>query len=328
MSNPNSTSAVSATSDVLPDPRVGIALGSGSARGWSHIGVLRALQEIGIVPGIVSGCSIGSLVGAAYASQRLDQLESWVLGLSWKDILALMDVSLLEGGLIQGDKVMQFAQSLVGGIDIQDLPLQFAAVATNLQSGREVWLREGSVLDSIRASAALPGLFSPFQLNGQWLVDGGLVDPVPVSLCRAMGAEVVIAVNLNGDIVGKHLQRISARKVPTTPPQEPKESDLWSRISYQISSSFSEQKEAMLSQLLGRYRDAPGFFDVMASSINIMQDRVTRSRMAGDPPEITLTPHLAQLGLMEFDQAELAIAEGRASVERMHSQLESYLTTL
>ncbi len=314
------------TPTVTPDTRIGIALGSGSARGWSHIGVLRALEEIGIVPGIVTGCSVGSLVGAAYASQRLDELENWVLGLTWKDILALMDVSLLEGGLIHGDKIIQYAQSLMGGIDIQDLPLKFAAVATDLHTGREVWLREGSVLDSIRASAALPGLFSPFETNGQWLVDGGLVDPVPVSLCRAMGAEIVIAVNLNGGLVGKHLQR-NTRKPPVQKKRDPpKDNDLWSRISSQITTSFSEQKEAMLSQMLGRSRSGPGVFEVMASSINIMQDRVTRSRMAGDPPEITLTPRLAHLGLMEFDQAEMAIEEGRACVERMRPQLDQYLS--
>ncbi len=305
------------------DIRIGIALGSGSARGWSHIGVLRALEEIGIVPGIVTGCSIGSLVGAAYANQQLDALESWVLDLTWKNILGMMDLSFLEGGFIQGDKIIQSVRQFIGDSDIQSLPVSFATVATDLQNGREVWLREGNVLNSIRASAALPGLFSPFMLNGKWLVDGGLVDPVPVSLCRAMGAEIVIAVNLNGDLVGKHLQKKPiARIAGKITPESDKEPDLWSKISSHISGSVSGQKNTLLSQLLGHTQNNPGLFEVMASSINIMQDRVTRSRMAGDPPEVTLTPRLAHLGLMEFDQAEVAILEGRACVERMRPALD------
>lgn len=189
------------------DARVGIALGSGSARGWAHIGVLRALTEMGIEPGIVAGSSIGAFVGAAYASHQLDTLEDWCRLLTWKEILGYLDLSLLGGGFVQGDKLLQFAREQVGDSSIESLPCQFGAVATELHTGREIWFRKGSLLDSVRASIALPGLFAPFKLDGRWLVDGGLVDPVPISLCRAMGAEVVIAVNLNGDIVGKHDKR-------------------------------------------------------------------------------------------------------------------------
>jgi len=215
----------------------------------------------------------------------------------------------------------------VGELEIQSLPVSFAAVATELNTGREIWLREGALLDSIRASIALPGLFSPSRLNGQWLVDGGLVDPVPISLCRAMGAEVVIAVNLNGDIVGKHNKR-KHRDEHNRDKKVGEDADVWAMISNQITSRLSEQKEAFLSQLLGESKDAPGLFDVMASSINIMQDRITRSRMAGDPPEVMLNPRLSSLGLMEFDQAAVAINEGRACVERMRPALDQMLSGL
>jgi len=307
--------------------KIGLALGSGSARGWAHIGVIRALEEMGIYPEIITGCSIGSVVGAAYASDHLDVLESWATGLSWQDILAYMDFSLLEGGFIRGDKLMAFAHQHVGKLDIQSLPLTFATVATELSSGREIWLREGNLLDSLRASIALPGLFAPVKLNGRWLVDGGLVDPVPISLCRAMGADVVIAVNLNGDLVGKHLNRKN-QEVGKQNSDTISDEDVWARITNQISNSFSEKKEALLSSLLGQNKDAPGMFDVLASSINIMQDKITRSRMAGDPAEIMLTPRLSSLGLMEFDQAAVAIEEGRACVEIMRPALDQMLSEL
>ena len=309
------------------DTRIGIALGSGSARGWAHIGVLRALAEMGIHPGVVAGSSIGALVGAAYASDQLDTLENWVSSLTWKDMLAYLDLSLLDGGFIRGEKLIEVARQYVGEIEIQSLPVLFSVVATELDTGREIWLREGALLDSIRASIALPGLFSPSRLNGQWLVDGGLVDPVPVSLCRAMGAEVIIAVNLNGDIVGKHNKRKNSDEHHRDK-KAGEEADVWAMISNQITSRFSEQKEAFLSQLLGESKDAPGLFDVMASSINIMQDRITRSRMAGDPPEVMLNPRLSSLGLMEFDQAAVAITEGRACVERMRPALDQMLSRL
>ncbi|MBE9568393.1 MAG: patatin-like phospholipase RssA [Proteobacteria bacterium] len=307
--------------------KIGLALGSGSARGWAHIGVIRALEEMGVYPEIITGCSIGSVVGAAYASDHLDMLESWATELTWQDILAYMDFSLLEGGFIRGDKLMAFARQHVGELNIQSLPLTFAAVATELSSGREIWLREGNLLDSLHASIALPGLFAPVKLDGRWLVDGGLVDPVPISLCRAMGADVVIAVNLNGDLVGKHLKRKDQemrKQINNTISDE----DVWDRITNQISSSFSEKKEALLSSLLGQNKDVPGMFDVLASSINIMQDKITRSRMAGDPAEVMLTPRLSSLGLMEFDQADIAIEEGRACVENMRPALDQMLSEL
>jgi len=309
------------------DARIGIALGSGSARGWAHIGVLRALAEMGVHPGVITGSSIGALVGGAYASNQLDVLERWVISLTRRDILSFLDISLLEGGFIKGEKLMAFASTYVGGLDIQSLPLSFAAVATELQTGREIWLRKGDLLNSIRASIALPGIFSPIKLDGRWLVDGGLVDPVPISPCRAMGAEVVIAVNLNGDIVGK-------RNKPKAPDKSQKkkrsvdDTDVWARLSNQFTASFIEQKEAFLSRLVGESKDTPGLFDVMANSLNIMQDRITRSRMAGDPPDVLLAPRLSRLGLMEFDQAAVAIDEGRACVERMRPALDQMLSEL
>lgn len=309
------------------DPRIGIALGSGSARGWAHIGVLRALEEIGIYPGVVAGSSIGALVGGAYASNHLDSLESWVTTLTRKDILAFMDVSFLEGGIIKGEKLMAFASTCMSGLEIQSLPISFAAVATELQTGREAWLRKGDLLKSIRASIALPGVFSPIKLDGRWLVDGGLVDPVPISLCRAMGAEVVIAVNLNGDIVGKRNNHKSPEN-ETHKQRSVDDSDERSGLTSQLTSSFRQKKDRFLTRLVGESKDTPGLYDVMASSLNIMQDLITRSRMAGNPPDLILAPRLSRLGLMEFDKAAVAIEEGHACVARMRPVLDEMLTQL
>jgi NTE family protein len=286
--------------------RLGIALGSGSARGWAHIGVLRALEQAGIVPDVVSGTSIGALVGAAYASHRLDRLEEWVAQIDWWEIIRYMDLRL---GGVEGERLMRAFHERVEDVPIESLPKPFGAVATDLQTGREVWFQDGSLLEAVRASIALPGLFSPVRHQGRWLVDGGLVDPLPVSLCRALGADRVIAVNLNGNIVGKHFGGRPLRLAGPSP--------LLARLSAGL--------QAMLGNN-GRASDEPevdappGLFDVMAGSINIMQDRITRARMAGDPPDVVLAPRLAHLGLMDFDQASEAITAGMECV-RLHLPL-------
>ncbi|MEA1890568.1 MAG: patatin-like phospholipase RssA [Pseudomonadota bacterium] len=305
--------------------KIGIALGSGSARGWAHIGVIQALKEMGIEPEIVAGSSIGAIVGAAYASDQLENFEKWVRSLSWKDIINFLDVSVLSGGFIQGEKLHEFARAHVQEVAIESLPRNYGAVATDLGTGREVWFRDGPLLDGVRASIGLPGLFTPVRLKDRWLVDGGLTNPVPVSLCRAMGAEVIIAVNLNGGIVGKHSRSRKAR-ADSVKQDINSETAFLDRISSQLKNSLSERKDILLSQLFGENNDAPGVLEVLASSINIMQDRITRSRMGGDPPEIILSPQLSQLGLMEFDQADMAIEEGRASVQRMRPAIEQILS--
>jgi NTE family protein len=308
----------------IDNTKIGIALGSGSARGWAHIGVLKALAELGIKPDIVAGSSIGALVGAAYASNKLDEMEKVVTNLTWKEIVAYLDMSIIGGGLIQGDKLVNFFRRHSDEMDIKSLPHKFAAVATELNSGREVWLQEGDLLDAVRASSALPGLFTPVKKNNKWLIDGGIVDPVPVSLCRAMGADIVIAVSLNEDIVGKHGRNNNSQQ-ESYPEETKKEDDniaaLWNRISEQLEKTVYKNKNMLLSRLLGETQDSPGLVEVLMGSIHIMQDRITRSRMAGDPPDIILSPKLSPLGLLEFDQGKMAIKEGRACVERNRTAL-------
>src|SRR3981081_4862306 len=191
-------------------PRIGLALGAGSARGWAHIGAIRALEEHGVKPDVICGTSIGALVGAVYASGQLDQLESWVTGLAWTKVVRLMDIT-WKGGLIRGQRLFNLFRATFQDRDISELPIPFGAIATELSSGREIWLREGKLLDVGRASIATPGLFTPVIRNGAILVDGGLVNPVPVSMCRALGADLVIAVDLSWGKLGAYRDRARNR---------------------------------------------------------------------------------------------------------------------
>src|SRR5690554_3452196 len=285
--------------------KIGLALGSGSARGWSHIGIIRVLEEAGIVPDIVCGTSIGSLVGAAYADGQLDSLERWVRALTWQSVIGLLDLS-MNGGLIHGERLFAFLRSHFNDKDVAALPKAFGAVATELITGREVWLREGSVIDALRASAALPGLFK-HQIKGRLLVDGALVNPVPVSLCRAMGADLVIAVDLNSDLIGRHFDL-------SDPPEQPKAAE--------PSSTFSTVLDK-LPMKLGHLRSGPpaspqmpSILDVLSISLNIMQVRITRSRLAGEPADVLIRPRLANFALMDYHRAAQAIEEGEHAAHR------------
>ncbi len=288
-------------------PRVGLALGSGSARGWAHIGVIRALEQAGIRPDLVCGTSIGALVGAAYAAGELDRLEQWVLGFGIKDVVAFMDLS-LSSGLVRGERLMGFFRRNFVDRPIETLAMPFAAVATSLQTGAEVWLRSGSTLDAVRASIAVPGLFTPVLCEGSVLVDGGLVNPVPVSLARAMGADLVIAVDLSSDILGRHLRADTALEAPAGA----------------IGDWIRKLRDNLSTVLPGQLSDQPAMpsmLEVLASSINIMQVRISRSRMAGEPPDLIVAPRLAHLGLLDFHRAQEAIEEGRRAVERVAHSL-------
>lgn len=281
-------------------PRIGLALGSGSARGWAHVGVIRALEEAGIRPDLVCGTSIGALVGAAYAAGEMDRFEQWLRGLGMADVLAFMDVR-LNGGLIKGERLMEFFRRNFMDRPVEELDMPFGAVATALHSGTEVWLRQGSTIDAVRASIALPALFTPVARDGQVLVDGGLVNPVPVSLARAMGADVVIAVDLNTDLLGRHL-----KEAPEPEPPAGEVSEWMRKLQENLSALMPEREE--------RAPRLPSMLDVVASSINIMQVRISRSRMAGEPPDAIVAPRLARLGLLDFHKAREAMEEGRRAV--------------
>ena len=291
--------------------KIGLALGSGSARGWAHVGVIRTLEQAGIKPDFVCGTSVGALVGAAYAAGELDSFEAWLRELGITGVISLMDVG-MNGGMIKGKRLMDFVRRSFVDRPIEELEVPFAAVATSLHTGAEVWLREGSTVEAVRASIALPGLFTPVMHNGQLLVDGGLVNPVPVSLARAMGADIVIAVDLNSDLVNRHLREEPEPDVTNTELGE------WLRkIQVNLGSLMPDSKN--------NHPELPSMLDVMASSINIMQVRITRSRMAGEPPDVIVSPRLSHLGLLDFHRSGEAIAEGRRAMGAELPSLEILL---
>src|SRR3954469_11443197 len=290
--------------------RIGLALGSGSARGWAHIGAIRALEEKGVRPDFICGTSIGALVGAVYASGQLDELESWVTGLAWTKMVRLMDIT-WKGGLIRGQRLFNLFRVMFGDVEIAQLAVPFGAVATELSTGREIWLRHGKLFDVVRASIATPGLFTPVVHEGTILVDGGLVNPVPVSMCRALGAEVVIAVDLSWGKLGAY--RNMGRELPAQPAQ--------------ASGWLERVRPGWLGgvRVKGEEPQIPSIFEVFNTALDIVEQRVARSRLSGEPADVLITPLLPNFGTMEYHRAREAIAEGRTAVERMMPLIEQLI---
>ena len=296
-------------------PKLGVALGSGASRGWSHVGVIKALLREGIEPDIVCGTSVGAIVGGSFVAGNLEKLEQWVLSSTRTDVLRFFDINLSQSGFVDTERLSWFLHNYVAAEDqrIEDMPKKYAAVSTNLDTGREVWLTEGRLADAVRASMALPGLFPAIRHDEQWLVDGGLVNPVPVSVCRALGADVVIAVNLNSGIIGK-----TNNETPDATPTDDRG----------IFSSIRQQAREYSSSIFPNHDDrdgAPGLFHAIANSVNIFQDRITRSRLAGDPADVLLSPQVAHIGMLEFHRAAEAIEEGEACVQRFMAEICSLL---
>jgi NTE family protein len=285
--------------------KIGLALGGGVARGWAHIGVIEALEEAGIKADVVCGCSIGALVGGAYVAGRLPQLKDWALSLNWRQIVAMLDFGLAGGGLINGQAITRKLRQLKIDRPIEDYAVPFAAVAAELASGHEVWIRQGPIEEAVRASISLPGILSPVRVDGRWLVDGALVNPVPVSACRALGADIIIAVNLNSDFFETSSSATAAARLRR----------LQSHIGHpETDRSAKGSVSEFVLRLMQPGPAAPGYFDVLITALGIMQDQITRSRLAGEPPQVLLMPRLASLSPMDFHRAAKAIEEGRMSV--------------
>ena len=276
--------------------KLGLALGSGSARGFSHIGIIDCLLVNGIIPSVVAGTSIGAIVGAAYASGHLENLRRQALAinrLNWTSFfnpsfsidgwinLKQMQLFLLKSGVLRKEK-------------IEGLQIPFGTVTCDLMTGKEIWITKGSVFDSVWPSMAMPGVFPPVEgPDGRWFIDGGIVNPVPVSLCRALGADIVIAVNLNNDL----LRRVDVMH------EEKKTGEIAKLVAKAKKLLPKKNKEPIGPQ-------PPDFFETISRSINIAQDRITKTRLAGDPPEVILCPKVADIGLLETYRAEESINAG------------------
>lgn len=301
--------------------KIGLALGGGSARGWAHIGVIQALTEVGIEIDCIAGTSIGSVVGSVFASGNIKDLEEVAVKLDWKQIAYLFDVVLPKSGLIDGKKVAGFIQNHLRKTNIEELPIPFCAVSTDLNTGDEVVIREGDIIEAVRASISIPGIFTPVRINGRTLVDGGLVNPVPVSVVRKMGADFVIAVDLSHGIVGRK------KSLQNTPPelsiprlkkvnQQPTEKK--NRILEAINNKLAAIDFSALSwtKRNSDIEPLPSIFDVITSSVNIMEAQITATRLKADPPDLLIQPNLSYIKFLEFNRASEAIAEGYDKTKR------------
>lgn len=291
----------------IAGPQVGLALGGGSARGWAHIGVIRALEEAGIHPSVVAGCSIGAVVGASYAAGRLDRLEAFARALTKRRVVGLLDPRLPGSGLIAGNRLRAQLAAELGERRIEDLPVRFGCVATEYGSGREIHLDHGPVVEAVRASYAIPGLFPPVPSEGRLLMDGTLVNPVPVALARRLGAELVVCVNLNGDTGGP-----VAREAPAPTPRRGLLRVVRGRLP-----GFDRPEPGIA---------APGIARVVLDAFNITQDRISRARLERDPPDVAIGPEVAGFGLFDFHRAAEGIDLGhraaRAALPRIRAALE------
>lgn len=294
--------------EARPKLRIGLALGGGAARGWCHIGVMRVLASAGIVPDVIAGCSIGAVVGGCYAAGKLDELEAFALSLTKRRVMGLLDFHLTGSGLIGGGRLQRLLDNDLSNLRIDDLPVRYCTIATELVTGHEIWLTKGPLVQAMRASYALPGVFDPVFLAGRWLMDGALVNPIPITAARALGADIVICVNLNGEV------RARGTVIQGQDATDP-------------SSDEAEIEDAMVSPRRWglfasprpsrpRRPNAPGMATVMVDAFNITQDRITRSRLAGDPPDIMIGPKLSKIGLFEFHRAHELIELGRQAAER------------
>jgi NTE family protein len=317
-------SAEATTAQAKPGPsrpNIGLALGGGAARGFAHIGVIRTLVAHGIVPDVIVGTSIGAVVGGCYAAKQLDTFEAWARGLTVRGVLGHLDLNLTGSGLIRGEHLAHRLESALPGVRIDDLPLRFAAIATEFNTGHEIWLTRGRLADALRASYALPGIFPPVLIGRRWLVDGALVNPVPVSAARALGARVVIAVNLNSDLFGR------GTVIASHGPDESDETAAGEAAkSNGILAMFGGERW-LRRQFLGR-RGSPSIPTVMIEAFNVMQDRITRARLAGDPPDVLISPRLGGVGWFDFHRAEEAIAIGAEAAEKAIEAVGEAVTAL
>jgi NTE family protein len=322
-SGENDTIAHLAVSGGPSRPRLGLALGAGAARGWSHIGVLLELAAHGVHPDIIAGTSIGAVVGGCYAAGKLDALEVFARGLTKKRVFSLMDVSFSGVGILGGGRLKHRLNQELNGNRIENLEKKFAAVATEVCTGHEIWLTKGNLVEAIRASYALPGIFEPVRISGRWLFDGALVNPVPVTVCRALGAEMVIAVNLIGDnafrgtVISDHLSLDCALEGLGSDAEEQ---------GLTRSARFFGGMRGNLRRHFGKREDgAPGIASAMLDAFNITQGRISRSRLAGDPPDVMINARLGKVGLFDFHRADELITTGREATRRVIPEIAEYI---
>ncbi|MEM6904196.1 MAG: patatin-like phospholipase family protein, partial [Pseudomonadota bacterium] len=258
---------------------------------------------------------IGAITGAALLTEQFDALTDYARGMKLFDMVTMLDLSLANGGLVATDRIAKEMQANIADMAIEDLPKPFACVATNLASGREVWLNKGPIKSAIWASAAMPGLLPPVGRDGKWLVDGALVNPVPVSVCRAMGADIVIAINLNADLSSLPRLESTADMDEGAVPSPSPEAKTWLQSS--MTNMFGDKGKAWLDGLTSKRAPRPNPIEIMVGSMDIFQDRMARARLAADPADILLEPPLGPYGALDFQKADELIEIGKSYTESL-----------
>jgi len=281
---------------------VSLVLGSGGARGLAHIGVIEVLEQQGYQIRSISGASMGALIGGIYAAGELQTYTNWVCALERMDMLRLLDVSFSGSALFKGERIIKTLKELIGDRNIEDLPISFTAVATDLEEGKEVWFAHGSLFDAIRASIAFPTLFSAFSYQGHKLVDGGLLNPVPIAPTLHDLNDLTIAVSLNGE----------RKSSPAA--TEKKEKPATHRNKYHR--MVAEFIDGLQKRVNGSQRDESGFFEVISQSIDTMQNSIARFKLAAYSPDVLIEIPKDSCTIYEFDRAKEMIAIGRKSTER------------
>jgi len=327
--------------------KVGLALGSGGARGWAHIGAIRALEAAGITIDYIAGTSIGAFVGGIHAVNQLHDLEEFVKEIDWKTIVSLLDVEFPTQGLLDGDKVYDLIYTHVLDCNLEETTIPFHCVATDLSTQKAVILKRGSMVDAVRASLSIPGVFTPFNREETYLVDGGVVNPVPVDVVQAMGSDIVIAINLNYPYSLPPEESTDAAKNGETQEilSEMKSSETTSETGNQENQTY---RIALLNTIKSRYEavqetlvqkmdnwlperndnnpQTPNIFDVIGSTINIMEQQVTQINLQLYQPDILLQPRLSQYGIFDFHQAETLMQEGYRCVEAALPEIKEKLS--
>lgn len=296
-------SATLAQDDDVRPPVLGLALGGGGALGWAHIGALRALEENGLKPDVIAGTSIGALVGACVITDALDTLEETARAMSWRRMLAYADPQIGKPGILKGAAIIADLERHLGSCLIEELGRPFAAVASDLMSGTEVRLVTGPLEEAVRASISIPGVFLPVERDGQLLVDGGLVNPVPVSAARALGAEVVVAIDITGDYRGRARAAGIAMPGTSVAPVAPRRKGV------------AGLAQGASRRLLRRSAARPGLYSVAMTSVALMMRELALAKLALDPPDVHVVPPVGHISPIEFDRAVDLIEAGRTAMQ-------------
>ena len=302
-------------------PKVGLVLGSGASRGWAHIGAIEALEDAGVEISMISGASAGAFIGAAYAGGGLQKVKSFALNMDWRGVLAHLDIAFPRSGFIEGKKVAELIELYTEAVDFKDLNIPLTMVATDMHTGEQVLLSKGSITQALRASMGVPGVMTPNRIDGRWLVDGGVVNPLPVDVCRDMGADIVVAVDINSERVSKLPRR--GRDSEWENNAEKTEKTRLEVVTNWIEKygSVGKTMRTSIDKWFSSNEPTPHIFDVMSSSLNIMQKRIEKMNLEAHPADILVQPHLGDMSFFDFDEAGHAIQEGYTQTKSLIPEL-------